>query len=215
MKLILFFLLLNSYDVLTPAFSQSLITFDVDTTKFTPGEIVELNGTVQSGLEGQPVAVEIKDADGNLILIRTVTSDDDGNFTLKFKVPNTATSGEFDIVTNLEIDGDSFSEITSADDSGVTANVAVNQVINTKPLCGAGTIEEDGVCVVDNTYQTKDKSKGGGCLIATATYGSEMAPLRFNNSRELRDNQLLQTESGSAFMGTFNDIYYSFSTNYS
>ena len=29
--------------------------------------------------------------------------------------------------------------------------------------------------------------------------------------RELRDNQLLQTESGTAFMGTFNDIYYSFS----
>jgi hypothetical protein len=29
--------------------------------------------------------------------------------------------------------------------------------------------------------------------------------------REIRDNQLLQTESGTAFMGTFNDIYYSFS----
>ena len=29
--------------------------------------------------------------------------------------------------------------------------------------------------------------------------------------RELRDNQLLQTESGTAFMETFNDIYYSFS----
>ena len=29
--------------------------------------------------------------------------------------------------------------------------------------------------------------------------------------RELRDNQLLNTESGTAFMGTFNDIYYSFS----
>ncbi|MBT4326785.1 MAG: peptidylprolyl isomerase, partial [Candidatus Nitrosopelagicus sp.] len=29
--------------------------------------------------------------------------------------------------------------------------------------------------------------------------------------RELRDNQLLQTESGSAFMSTFNDVYYSFS----
>ena len=209
MKLILFFLLLVPM-LLTPAFAESLITFDVDTTKFTPGEIVELNGTVQSGLEGQPVAVEIKDADGNLILIRTVTSDDDGNFTLKFKVPNTATSGEFDIVTNLEIDGDSFSEITSADDSGVTANVAVNQAINTKPLCGTGTIEKDGVCVVDNTSQTKDKSKGGGCLIATATYGSEMAT-EVQQLRELRDNQLLQTESGSAFMGTFNDVYYSFS----
>ena len=29
--------------------------------------------------------------------------------------------------------------------------------------------------------------------------------------RELRDNQLLNTESGTSFMNTFNDIYYSFS----
>lgn len=50
----------------------------------------------------------------------------------------------------------------------------------------------------------------GGCLIATATYGSELAP-QVQQLRELRDNQLLQTESGAAFMGTFNDIYYSFS----
>ena len=52
--------------------------------------------------------------------------------------------------------------------------------------------------------------EGGGCLIATATYGSEMAP-QVQQLRELRDNQLLQTESGIAFMNTFNDIYYSFS----
>ena len=51
---------------------------------------------------------------------------------------------------------------------------------------------------------------GGGCLIATATYGSELAT-QVQQLRELRDNQLLQTESGSAFMGIFNDIYYSFS----
>ena len=29
--------------------------------------------------------------------------------------------------------------------------------------------------------------------------------------RELRDNQLLNTESGTTFMATFNDVYYSFS----
>jgi hypothetical protein len=51
---------------------------------------------------------------------------------------------------------------------------------------------------------------GGGCLIATATYGSEMA-LEVQQLRELRDNTLLQTESGTNFMNTFNDIYYSFS----
>jgi len=53
-------------------------------------------------------------------------------------------------------------------------------------------------------------SLGGGCLIATATYGSELAP-QVQQLRELRDNSLLNTESGSTFMESFNDFYYSFS----
>ena len=75
--------------------------------------------------------------------------------------------------------------------------------------CGAGTESVNGICKVIQT-ETTETSDGGGCLIATATYGSEMAP-QVQQLRELRDNQLLQTESGTAFMSTFNDIYYSFS----
>ena len=51
---------------------------------------------------------------------------------------------------------------------------------------------------------------GGGCLIATATYGSELAP-QVQMLREIRDNQLMNTESGSAFMTGFNELYYTFS----
>ena len=51
---------------------------------------------------------------------------------------------------------------------------------------------------------------GGGCLIATATFGSEMAP-QVQFLRELRDNTVLQTESGTSFMAGFNQFYYSFS----
>jgi len=50
----------------------------------------------------------------------------------------------------------------------------------------------------------------GGCLIATATFGSELAP-QVQQLRELRDNSLLQTESGANFMNSFNEFYYSFS----
>ena len=50
----------------------------------------------------------------------------------------------------------------------------------------------------------------GGCLIATATYGSEIAP-QVQKLRELRDNTILTTESGTAFMTGFNQFYYSFS----
>ena len=58
--------------------------------------------------------------------------------------------------------------------------------------------------------QTQQQSKGGGCLIATASLGSEMAP-QVQFLRELRDNTVLQTESGTSFMSGFNQFYYSFS----
>jgi len=78
----------------------------------------------------------------------------------------------------------------------------VTQEDESQPFCGAGTVLIDGVCVAE--------SSGGGCLIATATYGSELAP-QVQQLRELRDTTLLQTQSGSAFMNGFNQLYYSFS----
>jgi len=50
----------------------------------------------------------------------------------------------------------------------------------------------------------------GGCLIATATFGSSLAP-QVQMLREIRDNQLMQTESGNSFMTFFNTYYYTFS----
>jgi len=58
--------------------------------------------------------------------------------------------------------------------------------------------------------QATDFKEGGGCLIATAAFGSEMAP-QVQLLREIRDNTVLQTESGVSFMTGFNQLYYSFS----
>jgi len=62
----------------------------------------------------------------------------------------------------------------------------------------------------DSSTENKSQDNAGGCLIATAAFGSELAP-QVQQLRELRDNQLLQTESGKSFMSSFNDLYYSFS----
>jgi len=56
----------------------------------------------------------------------------------------------------------------------------------------------------------KNSEGGGGCLIATAAFGSEMSP-QVQFLREIRDNTVLQTESGTIFMMGFNQFYYSFS----
>ena len=79
------------------------------------------------------------------------------------------------------------------------------------------TISDSEYEIVQPTYYTLDEMaedavepNGGGCLIATAAFGSEIAP-QIQLLRELRDNTILQTKSGSAFMAGFNQFYYSFS----
>jgi len=178
---------------ISESFAQgSIISFDIDEKSFAPGEIVELTGNVEQSLAGQPVAIEVKDSAGNVILIRTVTPDDNGNFALKFKIPLTAKAGNFEIITNVEVAGEAFTETKTVGE--VTTEV--------DSICGEGTVMKDGKCVAAET--------GGGCLIATATFGSELAP-QVQKLREIRDNSLVLTKSGSSFMIGFNQIYYSFS----
>jgi len=50
----------------------------------------------------------------------------------------------------------------------------------------------------------------GSCIIATAAYGTELAP-QVQLLREVRDNVLFNTSSGTSFMTAFNAFYYSFS----
>ena len=86
-------------------------------------------------------------------------------------------------------------------------------VIQNQKIISQGSTETNfgEVYITDNCLSNSAPTpQGGGCLIATATYGSELAP-QVQQLRELRDNQLLQTEFGTSFMNTFNDIYYSFS----
>ncbi|MCH9659196.1 thioredoxin domain-containing protein [archaeon] len=54
------------------------------------------------------------------------------------------------------------------------------------------------------------EKEDGGCLIATAAYGTELAP-QVQFLREIRDNTVMSTASGAAFMTGFNQLYYSFS----
>ena len=88
-------------------------------------------------------------------------------------------------------------------------------VIQNQKIISQGSTEANfgEVYITDNCLSNSGPvpiPDGGGCLIATAAYGSEMAP-QVQLLREIRDNQLMNTESGTAFMITFNEAYYSFS----
>jgi titin len=71
-------------------------------------------------------------------------------------------------------------------------------------ICGPGTNLVDGFC------EAEMKKTGGGCLIATASFDSELSP-QVQTLRELRDNTILRTSSGTTFMTGFYQFYYTFS----
>ncbi len=82
---------------------------------------------------------------------------------------------------------------------------------NQKIMSQGTTVAEFGdVLINGNCVSSFSAGSGGGCLIATATYGTELAP-QVQQLRELRDNSLLQTELGTTFIESFNQFYYSFS----
>jgi peptidyl-prolyl cis-trans isomerase B (cyclophilin B) len=86
-------------------------------------------------------------------------------------------------------------------------------VIQNQQIVSQGTTTEGfGEVLINGNCVSGSSSSpvGGGCLIATATFGSEMST-QVQQLREIRDNTLLQTQSGTSFMGMFNDVYYSFS----
>jgi hypothetical protein len=58
--------------------------------------------------------------------------------------------------------------------------------------------------------QPPPNQQPSGCLIATAAFGSELTP-QVQYLRDFRDNYIMSTASGSAFMNAFNSVYYSFS----
>ncbi|MGB9002511.1 MAG: hypothetical protein WCC52_01725 [Nitrosotalea sp.] len=81
------------------------ITINTSKNAYGPGDTVNLTGFVNDVTPGQLVAIQVKDAKGNLLLIRTVQADQNGNFNLQFKVPLTAAPGNLNITASARLDG--------------------------------------------------------------------------------------------------------------
>ena len=176
----------------------------------------------------QPITLMIVNSDGNIVKIAqlSLTSNNDFSTTLVAGGPLWKSGGEYTVKVNY---GAQKAE-TTFNYAGLSAPsepepvveepvviveepepVVEEPVVIVEPepepepelLCGEGTVMKDGKCVAE-------KSGGGGCLIATAAFGSEMAP-QVQFLREIRDGTVMSTQSGTAFMTGFNQFYYSFS----
>ena len=198
------------------------------------GDKIVIIGLVKSSLldkdNSVPVIMRILSSTGNMIQIFQLMPDAQGNFNAEAVAtgPLWKAAGEYTIAANyqaqkinttFQFTGGSGERETSTPVQEVEPEI-VEEVIEVpepvepvvvaepepepepEPVCGEGTVYQNGKCVA--------QERGGGCLIATAAFGSEMAP-QVQFLREIRDGKVMTTESGTAFMTGFNQFYYSFS----
>jgi len=106
-----------------------------------------------------------------------------------------------------------FSELEIAE-SQVEAGIGI---VDTTPADVPDRINEepDPVLIQEEEKQTtkeiqENNQEGGGCLIATAAFNSELSA-QVQMLREIRDTKIMNTQVGAMFISGFNQFYYSFS----
>jgi len=214
------------------ASSHNLLPFTIATNSdsYSTGDMILIFGSIRDYDGTSPiVTIQIFGPLGGMKVIDQVTPNSDGTFEIDLVAQGTINlTGEYivkamwnkqPIETTFEYVGgaapepvvDTAAEDAAAAAAAEAAAAAAEAAAAAAEAAAAATVTEpepepEPVMV----SQPAEEKKGGGCLIATAAFGSEMAP-QVQFLREIRDNKVLQTESGSAFMTGFNQFYYSFS----
>jgi len=191
------------------------------------GNAITISGFVKNFDASDPqkrmdVTIIITAPNGNLVTVLQISPSSDGNYSDSFTVGGMISAeGDYTVKakwgaqsnqTVFKYGGSSGAPVVEEEAPEPTQTEVVDEepevdeepvMESSQPVCGPGTVLKNNVCVAE-------QQKGGGCLIATAAFGSEMAP-QVQFLREIRDNTVLQTQSGSTFMTGFNQFYYSFS----
>ena len=210
-----------SSSVYASSHSVPPVSISTDKASYATGDAILLSGFVKDYDGEFGLTIMIVNAQGNVVYVAQPTPNFDGNYSSA-----TIASGMIKLVGEYIVkvsygpqSNQTIFEFVGGEGSVPSAapQEAPEPVVETvvepepepvmeasEPVCGKGTVLKDGLCVVE------ENERGGGCLIATAAYGSEMAP-QIQFLREIRDNTVLQTESGTSFMTGFNQFYYSFS----
>ena len=191
------------------------------------GNIITISGFVKNFDASDPqkrmdVTIVITAPNGNLVTVLQISPSSDGNYSDSFTAGGMISAeGDYTVKakwgaqsnqTTFKYGGSSGAPVVEEEVPEPTQTEVVDEepevdeepvMESSQPVCGPGTVLKNNVCVAE-------QQKGGGCLIATAAFGSEMAP-QVQFLREIRDGTVLQTQSGSTFMTGFNQFYYSFS----
>jgi len=130
-------------------------------------------------------------------------------------LPNAIASSTLTITTSLTATtGTYLLQVTGF--SGLlvhTANVTIQVTSSSTMVTSISGTSTSGTSTSGtSTSGTGTSVAAPACLIATATYGSQVAP-EVQLLRNFRDKSVMETKSGSSFMLVFNAWYYSFSPN--
>jgi len=226
--LVVLTLSLLSYGISGAAYA-AVEPLSVTTNKefYVEGSTITISGFVKNFDASDPqksmdVSITVWAPNGNLATIAQVSPSSDGNYSTTVKAAGMISAeGDYTVKvkwgaqsnqTVFKYGGSSGAPVVEEEVPEPTQTEVVDEepevdeepvMESSQPVCGPGTVLKNNVCVAE-------QQKGGGCLIATAAFGSEMAP-QVQFLREIRDGTVLQTQSGSTFMTGFNQFYYSFS----
>jgi len=203
------------------ASSHNLLPFTVTTNSdsYSTGDMILIFGSIRDYDGTSPiVTIQIFGPLGGMKVIDQVTPNSDGTFEIDLVAQGTINlTGEYivKIMWNKQPANTTFEFVGGAapepvDDTAAEDAAAEAAAAAAEAAAAATVTEPEPEPEPVMVSQPAEEKKGGGCLIATAAFGSEMAP-QVQFLREIRDNTVLQTESGSAFMTGFNQFYYSFS----
>ena len=207
-------------------------TVNTNTNSYSAGDLILIFGAIKDYDGTNPIiTIQIFGPLGGMKMIDQVTPKSDGSYEVTKKAQGTINlTGEYTVKAmwnkqpvetvfefvggvapvpepTVDTDAKAAAEAAAAAAEAAKAAAAAEAAAaEAKVIEAEPEIEPEPVMV----SQPAEEKKGGGCLIATAAFGSEMAP-QVQFLREIRDNKVLQTESGSAFMTGFNQFYYSFS----
>jgi len=198
-KLLPMLLLVSLLLAVPLVFSQGSLTITVSTDKpqYLQGGTVNISGKVldsqNNPVAGATVSIQVGDPPMHIDL---VYSDNSGAYLDSFVLPSAA-PGSYTVYASVGKAGYSSSQ-------GKTQFTILPQTTVTSTSSSSSSTSSSSLS------SSQSSGPPSQCFIATATYGSEIAP-EVALLRYFRDAQVLRTSAGRSFMQAFNAFYYSFS----
>ncbi len=166
------------------------------------------------------VSIQVNDPGNNLVQVQLLSSDQSGSYTEPLSLSGNSPTGQYMVYATASKPGYSNGR------SQAQFSVSIQSTTSTSTLTTPPTTTSTPSSSTTSFYRTTSSTPNTTtslssslstetnaqpkCLIATATYGSEIAP-EVTLLRDFRDYAVLRTSAGESFMRVFNAFYYSFS----